>query len=320
MSLHPQVKFLLDKTNTGSQTPWKDRGIERSRQLSGMVTNFAGRREPVGGVENFKITGRDGHLISVRLYRPSQLFSADSAPLAEKLPVLVYAHGGGWIMGDLETTDVPLRLLTNRSGCAFLAVDYRLSPEHKFPAALEDMCDVVAWLTSNGERLGLNPARIAIAGDSAGGNIAAATALRLRDEGELALYFQLLIYPALGMNFSAPSYQSFGEGHGLTVQDSYWFWEQYLNLPADIDRPYAVPLDAPNLSNLPPTLVVTSEYDVLRSEAEQYAANLQAAGVSVELQLNPSLAHGFLQMVSFVEPVKAVISEIASKIRTAMLT
>ncbi len=310
MALHPQALALLERTRTASNTPWTDGGIERARAMMAQVARFPTPREPVARIENLQVVGPDAS-IPVRLYYPRK---AGPGPW----PGLIYTHGGGWIMGDLEMSDGPLRTLANRAGCVIVSVNYRLAPEHKFPAALDDTYRVALWLVEQHVRLNLDPRRLAVAGDSAGGNLAAALALQARDRGDFQPLLQLLIYPALGVDFATASYQEYGDGYGLSTEDSRWFWRQYLGPAQDYLNPYAVPLASPNLRGVCPAIIVTSECDPLRSDAEQYASRLESDGVVVQFRKHGELLHGFLQMGSFVEPVKRAIEEIATQLNQAL--
>jgi acetyl esterase len=247
--------------------------------------------------------------LRARLYRPAL------APA----PLIVFFHGGGFVFGSVDSHyDGFCRALCGESRCAVLSLDYRLAPEHPFPAATEDGRDAVRWAAAQAERLGADPARILVAGGSAGGNLAAVTALRLRDEGGPRLAGQVLIYPVA--DFHTPptaSYLDFAEGHHLTRADMVWFWDQYLRDPADASHPYAAPLKAPDLSRLPPAFVLTAEYDPLRDEGEAYATRLAQAGVPVTHRREAGMIHGFL---AFPTPRTAeVIRAAAGWIRTLPL-
>jgi acetyl esterase len=238
-------------------------------------------------VEDLALPGPAGDL-PARLYRPAR--GGVSCPL------IVFFHGGGFVFGSLDSHyDGFCRALSGEASAAVLSVDYRLAPEHPFPAATDDCRAAMAWAAAHATSLGADPSRLFVAGGSAGGNLAAVTALRLRDEGGPRLAGQVLIYPVA--DFHTPptqSYLDFAEGHHLTRADMMWFWEQYL---ADADHaanPYAAPLRARDLAGVAPAFLLTAEYDPLRDEGERYAARLAAAGVKVALRREAGMIHGFL--------------------------
>ncbi|MFY1650610.1 alpha/beta hydrolase [Solwaraspora sp. WMMB762] len=220
----------------------------------------------------------------VRVYHP--------APTGRPQPAVVFCHGGGFTFCSLDTHDGLCRLMARDSGAVVVSVDYRLAPEHRFPAAAEDAYAATAWTADNAAALGVDPARIAVAGDSAGGNLAAVTAQLAVARGGPALAYQLLVYPMLDHRFDTDSYRSNGHGYAVTVDHLRWYWHQYLG-DADPDQPAACPLRAGDLAGLPPTYLVTAEHCPLRSENEAYAARLRAAGVAVTLASHPGVVHGF---------------------------
>lgn len=227
------------------------------------------------------------HHIPVRAYTPAATTS---------LPVIVYFHGGGWVLGDLETHDCFCRRLATGCGCAVVAVDYRLAPEHRFPAALEDCYTAVQWVSANAARIGIDPSRMAVAGDSAGGNLAAAVALLARERRDINLAYQVLIYPIT--DYWLPGTASYTEcavGYSLGRDTMIWFWLHYVAAGTSPDNMYLCPLRASDLSHLPPAMVITAEYDVLRDEGEAYSRRLQAAGVPTLLRRYEGMMHGFCQ-------------------------
>ena len=246
--------------------------------------------------------------VAARLYRG--LGAPKSAPVA------VYFHGGGWTYGDLETHDVPCRTLANFARCAVLAIDYRMGPEHKFPAAFEDCLAAVHWVAANGVGLGLDPARIALAGDSAGGNLAAATALALRDEG-LRLAMQVLIYPALDMRASSPSHAEFAHGYFLEREDILWCEANYLRNEADALDWRASPLLAAELAGVAPAYVITAGFDPLRDEGAAYAERLAASGVHLTYECFEGMVHGFITMGAVLAAANHALYRIAQALRPA---
>ena len=221
----------------------------------------------------------------MRIYRPL----ADEA-----LPALVYAHGGGWVIGSIETHDAFTAAIASDASCVVVSVDYARAPEHPFPAALEDYRAVVEWLFDHGPELGVNTSAIAVAGDSAGGNLAAATTLALRGDPR-GLSGQVLIYPCVDVDFRRPSYVSEAQAPFMTAAEMIWFWDQYCPQPELRANPLAVPWRAADLSDLPPAFVVVAEHDCLRDEGADYADRLRAAGNEVVFRPGHGLIHGFVR-------------------------
>jgi len=245
--------------------------------------------EPVAHVAALAAQGHAGP-IPLRLYRG---IGADEG---RPQPALVYFHGGGWVIGDLESHDQACRALANAARAIVVAVDYRLAPEHKFPAAVDDAIDATRWIAGHAQSLGIDPAQLAVGGDSAGGNLAAVVALDARDRGGLPLVFQLLIYPATDMGLDRPSHVRHAEQLPLRRSTMRWFVGHYLRSPADVADWRASPLRAPSLRGLPPALVVTAGFDPLSDEGEAYARALSDAGVPVVHQRFAGQIHGFLSM------------------------
>lgn len=267
-------------------------------------------RPPIGSVEDRKISGPSGE-IPIRIYTP-----AAPATGSRGRPVLVFCHGGGWVVGDLETHDGLCRSLANAAGAVTVSVDYRRAPEHKYPAAAEDAYAVTRWAETNARELGGDPSRLAVAGDSAGGNLAAVTALMARDRGGPRIALQVLLYPITDCVFDTPSYLEFADGHFLSRGAMQWFFQQYLTRPAQAVEPYVSPLRSPDLSGLPPSLVLTAECDVLRDEAESYAARLQQAGVSVDHIRCPGMIHGFLRRTEVFPQALQMIDLIGQRLKS----
>ena len=237
---------------------------------------------PVARTEDRTLHPDQGDL-PVRIYWPD-----GAAPH----PVTVFFHGGGFTLCGLDSHDRFCRILASGAGTIVVSVDYRLAPEHPFPAAVEDARAAVAWAHANAASLGGDPERLAVAGDSAGGNLAAVACLAARDGAGPPIAFQALVYPVTDAGQDTPSYREHGEGKFLTAAHMRWYWEQYLDDPSDADHPYASPLRAPDLSGLPPAFVLTAECDPLRDEGEAYAARLAEAGVPVEVHRIEGAFHG----------------------------
>jgi acetyl esterase len=255
---------------------------------------MSGPGEDVQSVEDLRVEG-----VPIRLY----------APTAEPdLPLLVYFHGGGWVIGSLDTHDSLCRALANRAGCRLAAVDYRLGPEHRFPAAVDDCWTVTRWA------FGQAPV-VAVAGDSAGGNLAAVMALRARDAGR-PLAAQVLVYPVTDIDMERPSYLANAQGFGLTRDAMRWFWDHYLG-GADGAHPDASPLRAPSVAGVAPALVIVCDHDPLRDEGVAYAERLREAGVRVTLSEYAGMIHGFLRMPALIDRAHAGVDEIAGTLREA---
>jgi acetyl esterase len=262
-------------------------------------------------IEAVKIPGPAGE-IAARLYVPPGAASRDP------LPLLVYFHGGGWVIGDLETHDDPCRFLAAHSGAALLAVDYRLAPEHPFPAAVEDAEAAYRWAVANCELLGADPNRVAVGGDSAGANLAAALCLTAREAGTQLPAMQLLIYPVTDASGEAPSRRAFGEGFLLTRNDMDWFEERYLPEDGDRGDPRVSVLRAPDLTGLPPAYVATAGFDPLRDEGEAFANRLREAGVPVALRRHPGLVHSYANLTAICPTARAAMLEAAGALRMGL--
>jgi acetyl esterase len=270
-------------------------------------TAALGPSEDVARVEDHRVAVEGGH-ITVRCYTP-----AGSGPF----PALIFFHGGGWVIGDIDTHDGICRSLANAGGCVVANVDYRLAPEHRYPVAAEDAFAATRWVAAQGVRIGVDARRLAVGGDSAGGNLAAAVTLMARDRGGPALAFQALVYPVTQPGLDTASYRECADGYLLTREGMRWFWNHYAPREADARQPYASPLLAGSLGELPAALVITAEYDPLREDGESYAAKLGEAGVSVTMTRYPGMIHGFFRMINFVDKAKAARDEVAAALRKA---
>jgi acetyl esterase len=266
---------------------------------------------PMDRAENMAIPTGAGAM-GARFYVPPNL------PGGTPPPLLVYYHGGGWVIGDLDTHDWVCRFLAAVAGVAVLSVDYRLAPEHPFPAAVEDAWDAFAWAIGNAGALGVDPARIAVGGDSAGGNMASAVALRARDEASPAPAMQLLIYPVTDSADDPRSRFLFADGFMLTKADMDLFEGHYLPPGTDANDPRVSVLKAPDLSGLPPAYVATAGFDPLRDEGEAYALRMREAGVSVALRRYPGLVHGFANHATVSRSSRAAMFQLAGALRMGL--
>ncbi|MFN8484053.1 MAG: alpha/beta hydrolase [Anaerolineae bacterium] len=288
MPLHPEAAEFLALRESLGLRPYYEMGIEDARAQAIRFSPLPGPDDEVGRVHDRTIPGPGGG-IPVRIYAPPGVGAGHPA-----LPVIVYFHGGGWVVGDLDTDDVRGRQLCRSAGAVLVSVNYRHAPEHRFPAAAEDAYAVVTWVAENAAQMGEDPRRIAVAGASAGGNLAAVVSLMAKDRGGPPIAYQALIVPVTSHSFDTASYTQCAEGYGLTRDAMVWYWAQYLAAPEDGAHPYASPLRADDLSGLPPALVVTAEYDPLRDEGAAYAERLRQAGVPVATMRLDGMLHGFL--------------------------
>ena len=289
MPVDPQIQQVIDALAASDFGPVYEQSPEEARaQYERMVKARGVVPAPVGAVEERSIPGPAGDL-PVRIYRPNL-----DAPA---LPGFVYFHGGGHVIGNLDTHDAVVRNLCNGAGCVVVSVDYRLAPEHKFPAAVEDAFAAVQWCAEHGSEIGFDPRRMAVGGDSAGGNLAAVAALMARDADGPAIRLQVLVYPVTDYACDTASYRTYAQGYGmLEAQSMRWFRDHYLRSEADRLDWRAAPLRAGDLSRLPAALVLTAQCDVLRDEGEAYAQRLRAAGVDVEYRECEGMIHGFFTM------------------------
>jgi acetyl esterase len=306
-TLDGRTQWLLQLLAHSGQTPIEKTSVAEARAgYDAFMLEMGGRAAPIGEIVDRTIDGPAGRL-RVRTYRP-----ADT--VARLLPAILYFHGGGWVMGSLEGYDLVCRYFCARTGCAVVAVDYRLAPEHKFPAAIDDAVAAYRWLATDAVGLGIDPARIVIAGDSAGGNIAAVAARLLRDEARPPC-LQWLMFPATDLAFDSPSYKSCGEGFMVTRAAMEWFRGHYLNDPSEIDDPRASPLRASDLSGVAPALIFTNGIDPLRDEGHAYADRLAAAGVRTIHREFDSLIHGFIGLRGAIQAAARAMDDMVAGVR-----
>jgi acetyl esterase len=307
--LDPSVRRFLETVQVQGGPPLETYPPGEARRLAaeGLVP-YEGEREEIASVENLRIPGPLGE-IPIRIYTPK-------APAPR--PAMVYMHGGGWVVCDLDTHDVVCRAIARRSGGVVIAVDYRLAPEHKFPAAVVDSYAALEWVAANAGQLGVDSARIAVGGDSAGGNLGAVLSLKSRDEQGPKIALQVLVYPVTDLSsFDTPSYHEFADGYHLTRPEMEWFRDCYLAAPEDGRNPLASPLLAPDLRGLPPALVLTAECDVLRDEGEAYGKRLEEAGVRVTCTRYPGMIHPFFSLPGAIPRAYDAIQQVADAVAAA---
>ena len=305
MPLDPQAQKLADAFATLNLKPVEESTPDEARESMRSRTAALGPFEDVAAVADHRVPVLGGE-ITVRSYTP-----AGTGPR----PALVFYHGGGWVIGDLYTHDGICRSLANAAGCVVASVDYRLAPESKYPVAAEDSYAGFSWVMANAARLGIDGRRVAVGGDSAGGNLAAVVSLMARDRNMSAPVQQTLIYPVTNHDLDTPSYRENATGFLLTRDAMRWFWDHYLAREAQGKEPDASPLLASSLTGLAPALVITAGCDPLRDEGEAYAARLRDAGVPVTLTRYEGMFHGFFRMTRLLDKARAALDEVAGSLR-----
>ena len=284
--------------------------LAEARAVRSEMLEAGGPEEPVAEVQNRSVPGPGGP-IAVRVYRPTK---------NQTLPALVFFHGGGFVICNLETHDRLCRRIANASGCAVISVDYRLAPEHKYPAAVDDAYAATRYIAEHAAEFGVDSNRIAVGGDSAGGNLATVVSLLSRDRAGPRLKFQLLIYPVVDFYDESPSMQQFSKDHFLTREGMDWFTQNYLPSHEAGLEPSASPMNAKDFRGLPPTMIITAECDPLRDQGEAYARKLQVAGVPVEWKRYEGMIHPFFQFGGILDTAKVAMKDAASALRGALGT
>ena len=308
MALHPQAKAFLDMLASSGAPPIEQLPLAEARAVRSEMIEAGVPEEPVAEVQNHTVPGPAGP-IAVRVYRPAK---------SGTLPALVFFHGGGFVICNLDTHDRQCRVLANASGCAVISVAYRLAPEHKYPAAVDDAYAATKYVAEHAAEFGVDPNRIAVGGDSAGGNLATVVCLLSRDRGGPRLKFQLLIYPLVDFYDESPSMQQYSEGHFLTRAGMDWFRESYLPSREAGLEPSASPTNAKDFRQLPPAMIITAECDPLRDQGEAYGRKLQGAGVPVELKRYEGMIHPFFQFAAVLDTAKIAMKDAASALRKAL--
>ena len=310
-SVHPQVAVVLERAAKSPIPPYYAVPPHVARRIYRDTRSAVSPPAPAVAEARLMVIPGPGGAIAMRAYRP------EGAPPSEALPALMFFHGGGWVIGDLDTHDVVCRQLANGARCAVFSVDYRKSPEHPFPGAVEDCVAATQHVAREAKALGIDASRIGVGGDSAGGNLSAVVALHARDHGGPALCFQLLVYPATDQTFSHPSMARNGEGYLLTRAAMQYFRGHYLPDPKDWRDWRASPLAAKSLAGLPPAHVVTAGFDPLVDEGRAYAERLAAEGNEVSYLDYPDMIHGFLLMGGVLDTARAAVDDCAARLRAA---
>jgi acetyl esterase len=311
MALDPKAAAIIEyMESTFPQVDTTVSGTEMRRRIAESTAQIGPvKGEQVGDVADHLVPGPHGS-IPVRIYRPKG--SGGSAPLA------MFFHGGGWVLCDLESHDAICRALCNASGCVVAAVDYRLAPEHRFPVGVEDCYAATAWMAGHASSFGFDGRRMAVVGDSAGGNLAAAVAQMARDRNGPEIAFQVLLYPVIDYSDQTDSHRTIGEDYFLRSREVMYYWDQYLTRREEGDNPYASPLRAASHQHLPPALIIVPEFDPLRDEGEAYGRALIEAGVPTTVHRVPGMFHGFLNFLTVLEAADEAKREIGAALRAAL--
>lgn len=309
MSLDPESQAFLDMLQAANLPPYENSTVAEARERMNAIAMLELPAEPVTEVHNLTIPGPHGN-IPIRVYSPSS---------GAAQPTVVYFHGGGWVIGSLDSHDRLCRSLANASGFKVISVDYRLAPEHKYPAAVDDAEAAFHYIRAHASDFGIDPAQLYVGGDSAGGNLSAVVCQRAFDNGMPLPAGQVLIYPATGHHHETASKKEFANGFLLTAGAMDWFAGHYLSSGAQLRDPSVSPFFAQNTSGLPPTFVLTAEYDPLRDEGEAYAVKLQESGVSVLLRRYDGMIHGFIQISAMIRAARTAILDISEWLRNRRL-
>ncbi|MEM3238289.1 MAG: alpha/beta hydrolase [Thermoplasmata archaeon] len=295
MVVDPGAKKLLELLKFPD---FSEMSIEDLRTLMNQ-NPFIQKNEPIKAMRNLSFE-HHGIKVACRLYEPDSKFDG----------LIVYLHGGGFVFGNIESFEDICRKAANVSGCKVLAVEYRLAPEHKFPAAIDDAYESYIWARNNCKLLGIDPDKIAIAGDSAGGNLTAATCLRARDSNVPVPKLQVMFYPVLGPDLFSEAMREYGDGYFLTKKQMYWFNKMYLSSEQDLFNVYMSPILAENLKNLPEAIIITAEHDPLRDQGEMYIARLYDVGVPVTGIRAKGMIHGFINFAAVIPAAGSIASMI----------
>lgn len=302
MSLNPEAQKFLELWSSHNAPKITDIGVA-ARYLGYAEPDLAGPLEEGVRISHRFISSNSADL-PIRIYTPTGVGPFNG---------FVYFHGGGWVFGRIDQYDSQMTYLAKATNSVIVSVNYQKSPEHKFPTPHQDCYETLEWVAANASELKIDASKIGVGGDSAGGNLASGVSLRARDEGKFDIAYQLLLYPAVDLNFKTKSYDLYAEGYGLTKEEMMWFWNQYLN-PEDHENPYAVPARAKDFSKLPPAIIIIAEYDVLRDDGLMYVKKLSEAGNVVISKNFESEIHGFFSHGKYVKSAFGLREFIAKSI------
>lgn len=304
MSLDPEIAdYLRGQADLNLPQIWEV-PINTTRKHSQLRYKYIGNKTKIYSTADTYIPGPTSD-IHIRIYKPTN---------STNLPGLVFFHGGGWALGFLDLYDPCLTRLAEKSGSTIISVNYQKAPEHPFPIPFDDCYESLKWVVDNADKIGVNPLKIGVGGDSAGANLAAAVALKARDEKIVKLRFQMLIYPCLDTNFETVSYVKYSEGFGLTTKAMQWFWNNYLQEEVSEHRPYARPIRADTHQNLAPAIFIAAEFDPLTSDSYKYAEQLSDSGVAVVIKEYPGMIHGFFTLLGVTRQANDAIDYCSEKI------
>ncbi|MBI3677061.1 MAG: alpha/beta hydrolase [Proteobacteria bacterium] len=311
MPLDPLLKAFLDQMAAQPGPKMWEIEAPVARELFVAMMGLVGPKDvPIGKAVNHIIPAPHGE-IPVRIYTPV-------AAAAEALPTLVFFHGGGWVIGNIETHDGLCRILANESACRVISVEYRLSPEHKYPAAVEDAFAAVTWIEANASTLGVDANRIAVGGDSAGGALAAVVAQMAKEKGKLRIAYQMLFFPVTQIGDETTSMREFAEGFFLETPTLKWFYNHYLSADADRNDPRVSPLAVKDFSGLPPAYIMLAGFDPLHDEGLAYAEKLRTAGVPVTVADYPDMVHDFIYMQNVLPQAPQALAAAAAALKGAL--
>jgi acetyl esterase len=308
MPLDPSIQALLEQMHAQGAKPFEELSVPEARVAARSFAELQGLPEDVAAIEHRFIPGPTADL-PVRIYTPE-----GDGPFG----CLVYFHGSGWVVLNIEVCDTTMRKLANSTGCVVVAVNYQKAPEHPFPIPFDDCWATLTWTVENADALDVDAARIGLVGDSAGGNLAAAICLHARDHGGPPIAFQGLIYPVTDYGWDTDSYHENAEGYLLQRESMRWFWNHYIPDPSVADDPRVSPLRAADHGNLPPAFVATAEFDPLRDDGRQYAEKLHDAGVATTYVDYDGMIHGFYWMQGVTDGAKRLHEDLAEAIREAL--
>ena len=305
MTLRPEyVQLLKEMAESGTPELWEV-PVSVTRSFSQAQLKIAAEVEPIHSITDRYIPGPTSDL-HIRIFRPND---------SENLPCILYFHGSGWTLGFIDLFNPCLSMLSHNSESIVIAVNYQKAPEHPFPEPFNDCYATLEWVANNAEDLGVDPCNISVGGDSAGGNLAAAVALKNRNEGSISLASQLLVYPCTNKDFTTDSYKELAQGYGLSTKAMQWFWDQYIQDARHADNPYACPARATNFKDLPPTVLIAAQYDPLISDSENYKKLLENDGVPVVYKQFDGVIHGFFRAPEITSVSNEAIAFVAQELK-----